>query len=70
MDTQMMLWAVNRERKAEIARTQLAAAVKREDRYSALAWSAPPVRICVRESLVARLASAFTRRLPARTTTS
>ncbi len=67
MDTQLMLWAIQRERRAEIARTQLASAVKREDRYSSLAWSAPPVRICFRESLFARLTSSFTRR-PARTT--
>ena len=64
MDTQLMLWAITRERKAEIARTQLASAVKREDRYSSLAWSAPPVRICVRESLLVRLASSFARRSP------
>jgi hypothetical protein len=70
MDTQLMLWAVTRERKAEIARTQLARAVERGDRYSSLAWAAPPVRICVRESLIGRLASSFTRRPPARTTTS
>ena len=70
MDTQMMLWAITRERKAEMARTRLASAVTREDRYSSLAWSAPPVHICQRESLFLRLASSFTRRLPLRTTTS
>lgn len=70
MDTQLMLWAITRERNADIRRSQLASAVTREDRYSSLVWSAPPVRICVRESLFARLASSLTRRLPAGTTTS
>jgi phage-related protein len=70
MDTQLMLWAITRERHAEIARSQLASAVERDGGYSSLVWSAPPVQICLRESLLVRLASAFTRRLPVRTTTS
>ncbi len=70
MDTQLMLWAITRERNAEIARSQLASAVARDGGYSSLAWSAPPVNICQRESLFLRLASSFARRLPARTTTS
>lgn len=64
----MMLWAITRERKAEVARTQLTSAVQGGDRYSSLEWSAPPVRICLRESLLMRLASSFTRRLPGATT--
>ncbi|TAK62209.1 MAG: hypothetical protein EPO22_07650 [Dehalococcoidia bacterium] len=70
MDTQLMLWAITRERNADIRRSQLASAVEREGGYSSLVWTAPPVHICLRESLLVRLASSFTRRLPARPTTS
>lgn len=69
MDTQLMLWAIQRERRAEIAQARLVSAVLREGGYSSLAWSAPPVRICLSESLFARLASSFLRR-PARTSAS
>ncbi len=70
MDTQLMLRAIRHEREAEVARMQLASAVARDNGYSSLAWTAPPVNICFRESIVVRFASAFTRTRPLRHTSS
>jgi len=70
MDTQLMLRAIRHEREAEVARLLLASAVARNNGYSSLVWSAPPVRLCLRESLLVRLASSFTRSRSARAITS